>query len=178
MTGRPHLLSRAMCRQRSAGFTLLELTVVLFIMAVFVTVAAVSFQGIDGEQVLRTPADELQRTAREAVRRAGMYEQPEVIVFEKNGFGIRYRDDLAASEANGGATQWVRRVVIPDDITVRMKHWGQNEFKPAAGQRWMVQPSGLCEPLTVRLDRGRSFIELQFNPLTGGVAEEHMSIAP
>ena len=178
MIARPHLSLPATSRRYSAGFTLLELTVVLFIMAVFVTVAAVSFEGIDGEQVLRTPADELQRMAREAVRRAGMYERPEVIVFEKHGFGIRYRDDLAAMEANGGNTQWIRRVAIPEDISVRMKHWGQNEFKPAAGQRWMVQPSGLCEPLTVRLDRGRSFIELQFNPLTGGVAEEHMSIAP
>jgi type II secretion system protein H len=167
-----------MSRRVPAGFTLLELTVVLFIMALFVTVAAVSFQGLDGEQVLRTPADELQRMAREAVRRAGMYEQPEVIVFEKHGFGIRYRDDVNATPDNGGANEWVRRVEIPDDISFRMKRWGQKEWKPAAGQHWMVQPSGLCEPLAVRLERGRSFIELQFNPLTGGVAEEHMSIAP
>ncbi len=178
MTVRLHFLSPAMRRRCSAGFTLLELTVVLFIMALFVTVAAVSFQGIDGEQVLREPAEELQRMAREAVRRAGMYEQPQVIVFDKHGFGTRYRDDVNATPENGGTTQWLRRVQIPEDISCQMKHWGQKEWKPAAGQRWMVQPSGLCEPLTVRLERGRSYIEMQFNPLTGGVAEEHMSIQP
>lgn len=167
-----------MKRRISVGFTLLELTVVLFIMALFVTVAAVSFQGMDGEQVLREPAEELQRMAREAVRRAGMYEQPEVIVFEKHGFGIRYRDDVNATPENGGTTRWMRRVQIPEDITFRMKHWGQSEWKPAAGQRWLVQASGLCEPLAVRLERGNSYIEMQFNPLTGGVADEHMSIHP
>jgi prepilin-type N-terminal cleavage/methylation domain-containing protein len=160
------------------GFTLLELVVVLFIMVLFVSVAAFSFEGVTDEQVLRTPGGELQRVAREAVRRAGMYEEAEVIVFDQRGFGVRYRDD---PELNGGAPDsrhWLRRVELPQDMQLKMKRWGQKEWQPAAGQRWIVQPSGLCEPVTVRLERGRSYLEMQFNPLTGGVADERMSIQP
>lgn len=161
----------------SPGFTLLEMTMVMFIMAIFISVAALSFEGVTDEQILRTPAAELQRMAREAVSRAGIYEQPETIVFEKTGFGIRYRGDAAATDG-GKAQYWLRRVQTPADMRLLMKRWGQNRWQPAAGQQWMALPSGLCEPLSIRMEWGRSFTEMQFNPLTGGVAEETTYIAP
>jgi prepilin-type N-terminal cleavage/methylation domain-containing protein len=161
----------------SRGFTLLEMTMVLFIMAIFISVAAFSFQGLTDEQILRTPAAELQRMAREAVSRAGIYEQPETIVFDKTGFGIRYRAD-ASSTAGGNTQYWLRRVQTPPEMRLLMKRWGQNKWIPAAGERWMALPSGICEPLAVRLEWGRSFTEMQFHPLTGGVAEESTYVAP
>ncbi len=151
---------------------------VMFIMAIFISVAAFSFQGVTDEQILRTPAAELQRMAREAVSRAGIYEQPETIVFEKTGFGIRYRGEVSAT-GDGESTQyWLRRVQMPPDMKILMKRWGQTKWLPAAGQHWMALPSGLCEPLSIRLEWGRSFTEMQFHPLTGGVAEESTFIAP
>jgi len=159
------------------GFTLLEMTMVMFIMAIFISVATFSFQGVTDEQILRTPAAELQRMAREAVSRAGIYEQPETIVFEKTGFGIRYRGEASATES-GNTQYWLRRVQTPPDMRLLMKRWGESKWQPAAGQRWMMLPSGLCEPLSIRLEWGRSFTEMQFHPLTGGVAEETTYIAP
>ncbi len=150
---------------------------VLFIMAIFISVAAFSFQGLTDEQILRTPAAELKRMAREAVSRAGIYEQPETIVFEKNGFGIRYRGDASAA-SGGDAHYWLRRVQTPPEMGLLMKRWGENKWLPAAGQRWMALPSGLCEPLSVRMQWGNSFTEMQFNPLTGGVADETTYVAP
>ena len=170
MTTNPTALPRA-------GFTLLEMTLVLFIMAIFISVAAFSFQGVTDEQILRTPAAELQRMACEAVKRAGLYEKTETIAFEKAGFGIRYRGE--ATMANGVAAQhWLHRVQTPPDMRLLIKRWGQTRWLPAAGQYWTVLPSGLCEPLAVRLEWGRSFTEMLFNPLTGGVAEATTFIAP
>jgi type II secretion system protein H len=160
------------------GFTLLELLVVLFIMALFISVAAFSFQGVSGEEKLRTPASELQQVAREAVRRAAMYEQPEVIVFEKRGFGIRYREDINLAQPSKAPRHWFHHVELPADMELKIRRWGQNNWLPAAGQIWVVQSSGLCEPLTVRLERGKSYLEMQFNPITGGVADEKMLVAP
>lgn len=150
---------------------------VMFIMAIFIGVATFSFQGVTDEQILRTPAAELQRMAREAVGRAGIYEQPETIVFEKSGFGIRYRGEASAT-GEDNTQYWLRRVEPPPDMRVLMKRWGQSKWLPAAGQTWMVLPSGLCEPLSIRLEWGQSFTEMQFHPLTGGVAEENTYIAP
>lgn len=160
-----------------AGFTLLEMTMVIFIMAIFISVAAFSFQGVTDEQILRTPAAELQRMAHEAVSRAGIYEQQETIVFEKAGFGIRYRGDASAA-GGGNAQYWLRRVQTPPNMRLLMKRWGQDRWVPAAGQQWVALPSGLCEPLSIRMEWGRSFTEMQFHPLTGGVADETTYIAP
>jgi type II secretory pathway pseudopilin PulG len=153
------------------------MTMVMFIMAIFITVAAFSFQGVTDEQILRTPASELKRMAREMVSRAGVYEQPESIMFEKTGFGIRYRSDASATDG-APAQYWLRRVQTPPDMRLMMKRWGQNKWLPAAGQAWVALPSGLCEPLSIRFEWGRSYSEMQFNPLTGGVADESTYIAP
>ena len=176
MKARPRNHQPRQHRFFSDGFTLLELMIVLVIMAIFLSVAALSFQGLSEEEILTRPADELQRVAREAVRRASIFEQPEVIVFDKRGFGIQYRGEADAAGQGGG--NWVRHTELPNDMKMFLKHWGQTEWQPAAGQLWMVQPSGLCEPITVRIDRGQSFVEMQFNPLTGGVAQKRLVVPP
>lgn len=173
----PFLRASRTFRLAPSGFTLLEMTMVIFIMAIFVGVAAFSFEGMSEEEILRTPASELQRMAHEAVSRAGIYEQPEEIVFEKSGFGIRYRGDVSPGDG-GQAQYWLRRVQTPPEMRLLMKRWGQDKWLPAAGQRWVALPSGLCEPLSIRMEWGRSFTEMQFHPLTGGVADETTYIAP
>ena len=62
-------------------------------------------------------------------------------------------------------------------MKILIKRWGSSEWRAAAGQRWVTLPGGLCEPLSVRMEWKRSFIEMQFHPLTGGIADETMIIA-
>ncbi|MEI6535120.1 MAG: prepilin-type N-terminal cleavage/methylation domain-containing protein, partial [Verrucomicrobiaceae bacterium] len=87
------------------GFTLLEMTMVLFIMAIFVTIGIFSFQGSSEEEILRKPAAELQRMAREAVSRAGTYEEQQEIVFLKDGFGTRIHGEVDL-KAEAGSNQY------------------------------------------------------------------------
>ena len=161
-----------------AGFTLMEMVIVLLIISLLAGISVMSFQGITDQQTLRTPALELQRMAREAVRRAGIYEQTQTITFEKNAFTIRYKSDAKAVTDADSKTVWQRRIEAPANMRLLVQRWGMKDWIPAAGQRWTVQPSGLCEPLAVRFELGNSHLEMRFNPLTGGVAEETMSIAP
>ena len=161
-----------------AGFTLLEMMIVLLIIAMLAGLSVMSFQGVNDQQVLRTPGLELQRMAREAVRRAGMYEQTQTIVFEKSAFIIRYKSDAKAVADADSKTVWQRRIDVPPNMRMLVQRWGMKDWIPSAGQRWIVQPSGLCEPLAVRFELGNSNLEMRFNPLTGGVAEETMNIAP
>lgn len=160
-----------------AGFTLLEMVIVLVIIILLLGVSVMSLRGIEDQQTMRTPALELQRMAREAVRRAGMYEETQVIAFEKNAFTIRYKSDAKAVADADRHAVWQRRVDIPPAMRMSIQRWGKTDWIPSAGQRWVVQPSGLCEPLAVRFEMGNSVIALRFNPLTGGVAEETMNIA-
>ena len=149
----------------------------LLIISLLAGISVMSFQGVNEQQTLRKPGLELQRMAREAVRRAGMCEQTQTIVFEKNAFTIRYKSDAKAVADADSKTVWQRRIEAPANMRLLVQRWGSKEWIPAAGQRWTVQPSGLCEPLAVRFEMGNSNLEMRFNPLTGGVAEETMNIA-
>jgi prepilin-type N-terminal cleavage/methylation domain-containing protein len=168
---------RSTAAQRaSAAFTLLEMVVVLFIIAVFAGVAAFSFTGLTEQEALRKPAAELQFLAREAVRRAGMTEQPQFIVFETNAFSMNYRGDPAAVTASRDERRWVRRTQGPENMNILLKRWGSKDWRPASGQRWVVQGGGLCEPLEVRMELGPNWIEMQFHPLTGAVASQEFHL--
>ena len=160
---------------RPAGFTLLEMVMVLFIMALFVGVASFSFQGSDDEEALRKPASELQRLARDAVRRAGMYEQTQTIEFQKTGFAMRFAKDPADVKKGEENQIWLKQVKVPDKMKLSILRWGSTKWQAAPGQRWVMLPSGLCEPISVRMELGRSYIEMRFNPLTGGVQDEVLS---
>lgn len=168
----------AALRRPASGFTLLEMMVVLFIMILLLGIAIFSFTGVQEREVIVKPAAELKRMAREAVGRAGLFEEPQMIVFEKDGFAMRYRGDASATATGADPrSAWTRRVQVPENMVIKIRRWGTNQWQPATGQRWMVLPSGLCEPIGVRMELGRSFVEMQFNPLTGGVAEEVLNIA-
>ncbi len=161
----------------SSAMTLMEMMLVLFIMAIFVGIGAFSYQGATEEEILGKPAAELQRMARESVSRAGTYEEQQTILFEKDGFGIRYRGEVGLNKKSNDKQYWLRRVQTPPEMKILLKRWGSKEWLPAAGQRWVTLPGGLCEPVAVRLEWKRSFWEMQFHPLTGGVADETMIIA-
>ncbi len=160
-----------------AGFTLLELVMVLFIMALFLGIASFSFQGIDAEEALRKPASELQKMARDAVRRAGMYEQTQTIEFTKTGFAMRFAKDPADIKKGEENQLWLHQVKVPVNMKLSIQRWGSTKWQAATGQRWVMLSSGLCEPLTVRMELGNSYLEMHFNPLTGGVQDEILSAA-
>jgi hypothetical protein len=156
---------------------LLEISLVLFVMSLLVGTCIYSFAGLTAEQEIRRPATEFQRMTMEAVRRAALHEKPQVIVFEPRGFAIRYRTDPDGSASPADQQAWVRRVTLPQGMKMSLRRWGQERMQPAAGQRLVVAPGGLCEPLTARFELGSSWFELTLDPLSGGMAEEAMSLS-
>jgi len=150
---------------------------VMMIMALVVGLAAYSFGGVDGEAVLRKPATEFQRMVMESVRRASIYETPQVILFDKTGFVMRYRNDPGSGvKFDEDSQYWLRQVKVPDQMRVMLRRWGQQDFIPALGQRLIISPGGLVEPLTVRFMQGSSWLELTLDPLTGRSADESLYV--
>lgn len=162
---------------RVQGFTLLELCVVMMVMALMMGLAVYSFRGLDGESAIRYPASELESMAKEAVRRASLYETPQVIVFEKTGFLMQYRQEADANSNADQSAKWQRRVTVPSEMKILIRRWGTKKWIPATGERWVISAGGFCEPLEVRLELGESFIQMEFDPLSGGVREESMRVA-
>lgn len=161
---------------RSGGFTILELVIVMVIMALLMGLAVVNFDGVDAERDLRRPASELQRMTMEAVRRSGLWERPQVIVFDSKGFSMRYRNDANGRSEKSDKAVWHRRVDIAPEVKLTLRRFGTQKFAPAAGQRISIAPGGLCEPLTARFEKGASWLEITLDPLSGSVSEQAMYI--
>lgn len=155
----------------------MEMTLVMLVMALIVGLGAYSFGGVSGEELLRRPASEFQKMVLESVRRASLYERAQVIFFDRQGFVLRYQEDQQALNREGEDQLWQRRVEVPLEMGVKLRRWGQNQFLAAAGQKLVIAPGGLCEPLTVRFEHRGSWLELTLDPLSGGVADEAMFVA-
>lgn len=163
-------------RRPVSGYTLLEVVIVLVIMALLMGLAVMSFDSVTGEQEIRRPVAEFQRMTLEAVRRAGLYERPQIITFDGGGFSMRYKNDVNGQATTEDTAVWQRRVDLPASMKLFLKRFGSEKFTPASGQRLVIAPGGLCEPLTARFEMGRSWIEIALDPLSGGVRDEAMNI--
>ncbi len=160
----------------ASGFTLLEMVIVLLIMVLLMSVAVMSFDGVAKVQQLRRPVAEFQRMTSEAVQRAGIYEQPQTIVFDARGFAMRYKTDADGRVSTEDNRAWERRVELPKEMRLSLRRFGAPKFAAAAGQRLVIAPGGLCEPLTARFELGSSWIEIELDALSGAVRDERMSI--
>jgi prepilin-type N-terminal cleavage/methylation domain-containing protein len=130
-------------RRRAAGFTLLEMIVVLVIAALIIGVGAGAVAQLTEENELRKVAHEAEGVFMQAMTRSLATTQPQSVSLE---------------ELAGQARLTLRRA-------------GVEEFVPATGQRVLLRPGGLCEPLTLRWQKGAAWMSATLDPLTGGFAE-------
>ncbi len=73
------------------------------------------------------------------------------------------------SVANTGNTCW------PDGIDVFIRRWNSTDWL-ATGKNsihvWRFDPTGLCEPLAVRLTLDKSWAEDTYHPLTATITRQ------
>jgi hypothetical protein len=111
------------------------------------------------ERRLRSAAEKIESAARDLRARAMADGQRHVVEIRPGGlFERERRMDRAIFETPRGMEVFVRMPGRP---------WGKPER-----QTWEFSPIGMVTPLSVRLSEGKSWIELDFDLLTGRVAEE------
>ena len=130
-------------QRRAAGFTLLEMIVVLVIAALIIGIGASAVAQLTEDHELRKVAHDAEGVFMQAVTRTLATTQPQSVNLEELGKQAK--------------------------LTVR--RMGADEFTPAAGQRLLLRPGGLCEPLTLRWQKDAAWISATLDPLTGGFAE-------
>lgn len=130
---------------RSAGFTLLEIIVAMSLTLLIIGIASVSISGVRAEDKLRRAAAMIETTARQNMLQALNRQQTVRMELTAGAFGT--------SDEFSGMLQ-VRRV-------------GEKVFrKPSRGEAWEFSPSGICEPIEVRISGPAGLIEIGFDPLT------------
>lgn len=74
-----------------------------------------------------------------------------------------------------GFKEWTESYTLPEGSTYTVKFWHEAEPTPITGETvklWVFQPTGICEPTTVHLDRPNATFEASFNALTGDITRE------
>ena len=145
-----------------AGFTLLEMIVVIALMVIIAAMATLSFIGLEGESEVEKPGNELARMVKQASRAAVVQGRPFVIAFGKTEFGFL--------DGAGGADG---HVTLPKGMKISVQRWnGGKRWNNAEGLNWTFYPSGICDALRFKFEHPDGLVEMAFNPLTGSVSEE------
>jgi len=151
---------------RTQGYTLIEIVLVVAIIALLIGVAIPLSSGFTREQRLRDVVRELLVFAKTARSEAMTSGRPAAVIFDKEGFGVLRAGDEEPSDVFD-LPKGMSYVIIP---------YGEEKPLRPDGQRWLFQPTGLCEPITFRLEHQDDWMEVAFDPLTAGISEESYSI--
>ncbi|WP_395735562.1 Tfp pilus assembly protein FimT/FimU [Prosthecobacter sp.] len=149
--------------QRRAGFTLLEMIVVLAIAALIIGIGAGAVQRMAQENELRKVSQDVEALFMQAAQRASATSITQMVVFDQDGVEL-----TGANPQAGGAGM---RVAFPAGTKFQLRRMGSDRWGAAAGQRLMILPGGLCEPLGLRLDWQNSTVRASLDPLTGGFVD-------
>ncbi len=147
------------------------MVVVLAVIGILLGVAATYMGGVFGEKSLEEPMAKIQALARKAQRSAVSLGRESVLLIEPGGVRWYSAGDLGRGEV-------AAEYALPDEVSLLVRPWRSEKWREPGkgGYRWEFEPGGFCEPLSLRLERGGSYVEVDFHPLTGGVADERSSI--
>ena len=76
---------------------------------------------------------------------------------------------------------WVKTYKKPVELDLSLLFWGDSRWNKVENdyfRRWVFQPTGMCNPLQVRIEQGGGFFEVKFDPLTGEVLREKYYVPP
>jgi Tfp pilus assembly protein FimT len=155
---------------KNKGFTLLEICIVVFIIVLFMGMSIPMLSTVYEEQRLRDPAQQLKLFARTARRQAVDEQQLYEIDFSDKGFTL----NTIQTDAKTGKSKAVQVLSysVPSSVTLSVQRWNAKNFVKPANEKWIFQPSGLLEPLHVRFESRKSWLEFTFHPLTAAAMDE------
>ncbi|MDB6006782.1 MAG: hypothetical protein JWR15_3769 [Prosthecobacter sp.] len=127
------------------GFTLLEIIVAMSLTLLIIGIAIPNVSGVIAEDKLRRAAAVIETTARQNMLQALNSQQTVRMVLSAVAFGT-------TDEFSG---------------MLLVRRFGESAFrKPKRGEAWEFSPSGICEPIEVRISGPAGQIEMGFDPLT------------
>lgn len=128
-----------------SAFTLIEILVVMCVIVLMLGISIISIAGVKDEDRLRRAVAVIETTARENLLQAVKNQQLVRMSLAAGSFG-------SAAEFGG---------------KLEIRRFGEREFRaPKRGEIWEFSPTGICEPIEVRLIGSGGTVELAFDALT------------
>ena len=154
------------CPDPLRGFTILEVCVVLFIIAVMFAVAVPTASHLLDEEKLSRPIRELQTFARTARRNAMMENRSYVVLLLNDSYLLRPADDSKESARKPDTYE------LPAGVTFAIERLGDKDFLKQTDAKWLFSPNGLCEPMKFIFHRNGDWVRFHVDPLTATIENE------
>jgi prepilin-type N-terminal cleavage/methylation domain-containing protein len=166
-------------RSRSQGFSLLEMVIALFIVSLLFGMAIMATRQFFGDEELRSASQKLALLAKTARQAALRENRPYEIMVEADRLTLHpvqneSEKGEAGSEFDPLSEQkhQAEELVLPSSVKLKIKVWGSEDWVKPKRSAWRFTASGLCAPDSFRLERGESWIQMTFNPLTANRQEQ------
>ncbi len=143
---------------RRAGFTLLEICLVIAIVLILFGLAVPSVQGLFAEQRLKQTFEQFDDFVRRAQMRATSERRAMVMIWD--GEGITVQPDEPKEDDSAAAGDYFAFV----DGKIALERPAALEKKPAV--EWLFWRSGTCEPAIVHFEGKAGNWSVQYDPLT------------
>ncbi len=180
--------------QRPGGFTLLEVILAVSIILMVIGIGLVYQFNSQEKELLRKASIKIEAMASRGHAMSLLHQKPFWLRIEHNkvvlaGANVRSQD-LLEPEALAGLTEdgefsesneEIYDTLESGETVVEIRRWGTQEdawIRPGEGESviWQFQSTGLCEPVSIRVEREDSYIIMHMNPLTARVDEEEAVI--
>lgn len=115
------------------------------------------------------------------VRDIEVIEQQQEIIDASRARGIDLNEGKAptaadrALEAAREGLKYHESYELPDGVRYSLLFWGETDWidmQSGLFRRWVFQPTGMCQPMKIRVESDNAFFEVDFHPLTGDVKSE------
>ncbi len=176
--------------RRPAGFTLLELVVVLALAMMVISGAAGMMYFNRDEARLNDAIGEVEILAKRARTLATLQQRPYALEFTQNQVNllpfaqalIEPNDREGVVEMSGDISQppVTASFAVEEDFRLLVRRWATRSWDLVERQDrqiWRFDPQGICEPVGVRLEmENGNWIAVLFHPLTASVTETESEI--
>ena len=184
MASKTRPMTKPVRTKQSAGFTLIEIVMVLAIAAVVLGGAVGLMVLSSDERVLRNVSGEVEALAKRARTAAILHQTSYALEFSEHSIHMMSWARAANADTASGAAQGAvsgisdaGHVDLDEDIVVSVRRWNSDKWITLAKNAveiWRFDPDGLCEPISVRYNRGNSFAEDTYHPLTASIRESQL----
>ncbi len=109
---------------------------------------------------------------------------PETDTIEKtdldNGGGLTKTTELPlAPPAPKYDEHWTEKYEMPTDVKYALQYWYDTEplfIEGDSVKLWVFQPSGICTPLKIHLERDSATFDVEFGALTADIVKESVNV--
>ncbi len=181
------------------GFTLLEMMITIGLIALLAGAAFVSYKPDSPSERMKKASIEIEAFGARGHTMSILHQKPFWLRFERHRVVLqgaelervntaeveleRDHDALPLNEEEASLIIDYDTYEFPEEVEVFVRRWGAKESEWFHQEKkedpvifWNFEQTGLCEPISIRFEIGKSWVEIDMDPLTARISDERSEV--